>query len=127
MQEVTVRIALNPVPLARHRVARSGGQYLPPKSKRFAVELREKLSMHYSDEPLEGPLSVKMHLQRRHIGREQCGDLTNMVKAIEDAGNGLLWKDDRQIKHLDATLLNSGDIAPLIHIEVSPWLSAYTA
>lgn len=32
------------------------------------------------------------------------GDLDNFVKALLDAANGILWEDDRQVKHIDAWL-----------------------
>lgn len=31
------------------------------------------------------------------------GDLTNLIKSLEDAGNGIIWKDDSQISSLTAS------------------------
>jgi Holliday junction resolvase RusA-like endonuclease len=64
--------------------------------------------------PLEGPLSVyvlavfpcpksdhkKRHIQPRKWHTKATGDLDNIAKAVLDAGNGVLWEDDRQIAAL---------------------------
>lgn len=62
------------------------------------MEMRER-------PPLEGPLALMLRFTYR--GRRP-GDLSNLVKAIEDGGNGILWVDDRVIDVLNASI-HKGD------------------
>ena len=51
-------------------------------------------------EPLQGPVMVKLVFyvtpQEERKGREKEGDLTNYQKAVEDALNKIVFKDDKQ-------------------------------
>ena len=49
--------------------------------------------------------------------RASVKDLSNLVKAVEDAGNGILWEDDRFITQLEA-YKNKIDKEDSIFIEV---------
>lgn len=45
---------------------------------------------------------------RRHY------DLDNVVKAVMDAANGIVWADDRQVSHLGATKHGPGEDSMLV-------------
>ena len=53
-------------------------------------------------EPVTGPVALSVLFSYR--GRSP-GDLSNLLKAIEDAGNRILWLDDRQIRRVEAVMV----------------------
>lgn len=49
--------------------------------------------------------------------QRKVADATNMTKAIEDALQGILYKNDRQVKHSEGEIIMEGeDVAPRILI-----------
>lgn len=110
---------IQPVPLHRARVAIYTGKparakaYLTDADEQFRIELQQRwMVARVAREPLEGELLVTMSftgcsLLRDRIGRRRRlrrPDLSNLVKSLEDAGNGHLWVDDGQIRILVAEL-----------------------
>ena len=106
----------NPIPLARvkHFYDKKRGfawSYLPKRSKEYQEHVKhafltqkQKLKI---DKPFKKPLYVHMIFYMRipkylpdvkdntvHIKRP---DISNLAKAIEDAGNKILWEDDNLI------------------------------
>ena len=94
--------------------------YKPPMSRAYEASLR-RIAVEVMDgrPPLEGALSLSLrfrmgvpksmskgHRPRLLAGEEpffgRC-DLSNMVKAVEDAMNKVVFVDDRQITRLFAT------------------------
>lgn len=56
--------------------------------------------------------------------RRHGADATNMQKAIEDACQGILFKNDSQVSHVDTVVVAQGpDVEPAIIIEVGPTAS----
>lgn len=51
---------------------------------------------------------------------DRRGDLSNRIKVIEDALNGVAWVDDKLVKHIDLTWALDRE-NPRIEIEVLPW------
>lgn len=51
-------------------------------------------------------------------GRYGRADLSNLVKAIEDAANGILWYDDRQIDESHEVRVNANYYETRIEVEV---------
>mgnify|MGYP001608780331 CR=1 FL=1 len=91
----------NPIPLARHRFSRSGGQYLPQKSQAY----RDWLHLHFvrlvnRRSPYEGMVQCYLKFYR---DSKSNSDLDNLVKAIFDAANNILWKDDGQVVFFQAS------------------------
>jgi Holliday junction resolvase RusA-like endonuclease len=110
-----------PVAQGRPRFTKAGHCYDPNKSKAWknfvALELRRQGAV-----PMVGALSVSMaFLLPKPKGAKRDKpivkpDLSNLTKAIEDAGNGILWHDDSQIVSLMASKEYGGVAGVLIGI-----------
>lgn len=117
---VTFRAYGEPVAKGRPRFTRHGRAYTPKKTHDYESEVAAiaKSAMGES-EPLETPVIVCVYVtfpippsyskkrseaclngSERHTKRP---DLDNCVKAVTDAMNGIVYKDDSQITTLHAT------------------------
>ena len=78
---------ITPQPLARPRINTTNrGRYLPSKCK------------NYLDEPIKTPCAVTIEFYKPlKVTAPKYRDIDNLAKAVLDAGNGILWQDDRQI------------------------------
>ena len=87
----------DPRPKGRPRLG-NGWTYTPPETRRAenAVKMHAKLGGVH---PLHGPVSVELRFYRSN--RRRC-DLDNLSKLVLDALNGIAYRDDAQIEHLDA-------------------------
>lgn len=119
---VELTIPGDPVPLERHRDAKGGGKYLPARSQVF----RDTIGTAWMVEGrprLEGWLAIgavrfvyarpTSHSHRDGRLRDDApafppvGDLTNLLKAVEDAlqdqrdGSRLMYADDAAIVRID--------------------------
>ncbi|MGH2663664.1 MAG: RusA family crossover junction endodeoxyribonuclease [Actinomycetota bacterium] len=119
---------IQPVALSRARVTfkgRGASAHNEEKDVQFRKDLQTLWrNARLVSEPLEDRLLVVMTFQgksRTPLGqRLNEPDLTNLLKAVEDAGNKHLWRDDRQIKFLVGELVAWGaDVEPLVMI--SAW------
>jgi Holliday junction resolvase RusA-like endonuclease len=98
---IKVTIDGQPVAKGRPRIGRYGA-YTPQKTADAEewVGWVVKQSLPSGWEPDgEHEWQVWVHFHVRKNGR---GDLDNFVKLILDALNGLVWKDDKQVKALSA-------------------------
>lgn len=119
-----VDLDVNPVPLGRPRVLVMRGRNLtttPPKSAQFYADLRAMLTFTRSvpAEPFSDELEMSLRFWRTCKQAPHRGDLSNLVKAVEDACNPDdrrgwrgIWKDDRQVIACDARIVESG---PKVH------------
>lgn len=97
-----------PEPKERPRFSRKGFAYTAKTTRDFEA----KLSQAYKEvnvPPLEGPLKVTvvLYLDRPKAAKNRLfpmvrPDLDNYVKAVLDAADGILWKDDGQVVILHA-------------------------
>ena len=118
MQEYSIMIPGDAVPQGRPRVVRIGGRtiaYDPPKSKAYKALVRGYASQSAPKEPLDGAVTLYVQIYRSvpkswsKKKREAAiagviqpttkPDVSNVVKGIEDALNGIWYKDDSQIVH----------------------------
>jgi Holliday junction resolvase RusA-like endonuclease len=87
-----------PVPKARARVV-NGGSFTPQKTRDYEAHVATIALATRSREAswgLFGLYGVTIDVYRRG-GR---GDADNYAKAVLDACNGVLWKDDGQVRDL---------------------------
>ena len=123
-----------PVPKARPRVTKFG-TYTPAKTANYhaAVQLAASQAMH-DRPPLDGPQSLRMVVyvacpsswSHKRKAEAYCGDiaatkkpdLDNVVKAIKDACNGIVWTDDSVVTRIDAN--KQYDEVPRVEVYVFP-------
>jgi Holliday junction resolvase RusA-like endonuclease len=109
---LTITIPGEPIGQGRARFSRrSGVAYDPAKSRNWkATAQAHMLAQMNGAPPLQGPLIVDVvavfTLARSHWRKrepvpsqphESAPDWDNVGKIVGDAGNGVLWLDDRQI------------------------------
>lgn len=116
-----------PVPKARARTVAQGGRvhaYTPEATKAWETKVQlwaRRAALYIPDAPLAGPLAVTMvfYLPRpQRCKREHPSvrpDVDNYAKAVLDALNGVVWRDDGQIVQLAASKVY-GD--PRVEIEI---------
>lgn len=87
----------NPIPKSRTRT-QQGRIYTPWKTLKYEKIVREcaTLYMRRTKLPiLEGLVEIHIRMYRDSA---RGADYDNLAKSITDGCNGVLWKDDRQIK-----------------------------
>jgi Holliday junction resolvase RusA-like endonuclease len=123
------------VPQARPKFARQGNfvrAYDPEKSRNYKAYVRMLAAEAYQGPPLEGPVSLCVtvyrqppsswskskiaHALAKHIRPITKPDLSNVVKGIEDALKGLVWRDDSQVVDLYFQKWYSND--PKVEVEI---------
>ena len=130
------RIYGDPVPQGRPRVTwlakHKGIVYDPKESKKWKKEVAHQVMLHCHrpKELLIGPLEVQMifYLKKpkkpkaeQHITRPDC---TNLAKGVEDALEGIIYKNDSQIWKLEVTKRYVDEIFPpgtIITVKESQW------
>ena len=88
----TVTLAVEPVPKGRPRFGQ-GHAYTPERTDTFENTVRWLLRQQKVPK-LEGRIAIDVIFWVRIDN----SDYDNYAKAIGDAGNGICWKDDKQIK-----------------------------
>ena len=110
-----------PVPLQRAG-RRNGHAYLPPRSRAWR-ELAQACWLEAGRPSIgERPFALSARFYR---GSKRRADLSNFVKALEDAGNGpgLMWDDDSQcVCFSGCHLLRADARGPRVEMDV--WVSS---
>lgn len=119
-----------PVAKGRPRLTTRGGfahAYTPEKT-RVAETIIRMVARKYFPTPLTGPLtlSVEFYLPfpkreknldgRAHTKRP---DITNLLKTVEDAMNGIAYADDSQLAYVYASKFYSGNPRTVVHVSAA--------
>jgi len=91
-------IPVHPIPKARARVMK--GYTYTPKRTVSAEKVVRATALAAGVKPLGGPVRLSVRFYR---GDARPCDLDNLAKLVQDALNGVAWKDDRQIVWLAAS------------------------
>lgn len=120
MTSFEITLAVEPVPKGRPRFG-NGRVYTPEKTASFENTVRWLLRHAVAKKGLVLPaLAGRIGLEATFWVREERSDGDNYLKAVMDAGNQILWKDDRQVKDFHGVLLKITDgMAP--HIDLRVW------
>ena len=106
------------IPKKRPRVT-SRGTFMPAGYQDWKQETAFQMRQQYRHEPMQGHVAVAIDIVAK---RKPRGDIDNLAGAILDAGNGVLWTDDRQIVALAIVWLTPADELPEgIRLEVREW------
>lgn len=118
---LAVSVSGDPVPKGRPRMdPRSGHAYTPARTAVAEADLRERVwaLLPAGFAPLTGELAVRL---RFWLGNRRKRDLDNLQKLAWDALNGVVWIDDAQIKHVEATIMGIDKAAARTELEVHAW------
>ena len=110
---MTVSLSFDIVPQGkgRPRSSHAGGVFrthTPAKTVAYERTLRDQAALQIrGHEPLSGPLYVSMAFyfpqktkKRHQTPKATKPDIDNLVKAVADALNGIVWHDDNQIARI---------------------------
>ena len=117
---VTFKVDANPVGKQRARYAKRGNfvqTYTPDKTRNYESLIKEAaIQAMGSSEPLNTPVSLYLYIrvpipasatkkrlesiERGHEKPTKKPDASNILKSIEDAMNGVVYKDDSQIVNI---------------------------
>lgn len=113
---INLRIDTNPLPKARPRFS-NGHAYTPEKTRDY-----EELIAHYASFAARQQsflndecLLVEIDFYRKG---KRLADVDNLAKAVLDACNSILWKDDKQIRQLNLRVFYEAK-DPCVLIQVS--------
>lgn len=132
METIGLVIYGDPVPQGRPRFSRSGHTYNPQRSADYRQWVRLNMINHvrkYAQKPLKKAvvLGIEFYMgipsswgkQKRMDAAQglirptgkRSGDIDNLVKMIQDAGNGILWTDDSIITDLKVKKRYTAELA----------------
>ena len=96
-----ITVQIDAIPQGRPRFYR-GVAVDPPKCKKFKQDFALLIKSQYHDDPLNDSVcvSIKIYRNFNKSTNKRYGDIDNLAKAILDACNGILWRDDSQIVDL---------------------------
>lgn len=123
---IILDLPINTVPLQRARVVTSrrgrSSAYLPERSAAFVEEFGWMVKAQGILRPVGTDIALDLTFWRHHQGgHRKRGDLDNLVKAVLDAGTGILWADDYQLVDLGARFAASGpNVKGRTRVELTP-------
>jgi len=101
---------------------------LGPRKIDGPVQLRlyfwRALPVYVSESPQKGDIDVlgATHNSASRKHRKHEADLTNMQKLLEDSLQGLLFDNDRDVKHVEVTVVEQEkDTEPCVVIQIAQW------
>ena len=110
LKQISFEVLADPIPLARSRFA-NGRAYLPERSRSYRKILQDAAKIVMSNfEPLTGALYCRLVFYRKFEPTvRNYGDSDNLLKAVLDAFNGLIFGDDSQL--IDISVVKCTDKA----------------
>lgn len=101
---IVLAYQLRPTPKQRPRFGRNG-TYTPNKTSKYEDAIKVLTKMQYKGRPITGPVSVHLSFHFKRPAKSKytkpigCayGDIDNLIKAVLDALNGIVFRDDNQI------------------------------
>lgn len=96
-------IEIKPQPKGRARISKHGGVFTPAKTRAYETALKIFLKGAMKGKRLlTGPLRLEVHFKfktskRGDYWHSKRPDLDNLIKALTDAMNGIVFKDDSEI------------------------------
>jgi Holliday junction resolvase RusA-like endonuclease len=138
----TICLLGEPVAWARTRISRTGSLFTPQRQRNNAVALKLLAQQEMIGRtPLEGPVMLDVTAEfaipksfsrakredaiTRYIFPTKKPDLSNIVKQVEDALNGVAFRDDAQIVRY-GTLQKVYSVQPKIVVTVRSLKVAHT-
>lgn len=114
MSEIRITVKGEAVPQGRPRFVRATGRsFDPPKSRAYKAKVKAKARLNAPSAPLERAVELSLMIYRvppksaskrrreamlaGEIRPTTKPDVSNILKGVEDALNGIVYKDDSQI------------------------------
>ena len=102
---IHLRFDIEPVGKGRPRFIRQGRPYTPAKTREYEAALIRLMRRAYRMPVMTGPilLVARFWMKAPKTGKKHglphvcTPDTDNLIKAVCDAGNEILWADDSQI------------------------------
>ena len=127
-----IKINIEPKGKARPRFTKSGIAYTDSKSKKYETELSNEIKKAWDSEPLDLPVFLeivavfalpKSQHRKKPVGQQfHCKkpDVDNIAKMICDAGNEIIWKDDKLIFMFSILkLIGAQGVQPYIQLSIN--------
>ncbi len=113
-------VAGNPVPKARPRVLRSGITYTPKTTKEYEQRIAWSAKAAWGSNPVLTQKGLGLWVR---FGLEAMRpDLDNLVKAVLDGMEGVVYRNDRQIWHIDASMMRVTTTPGFTEVEL--WMNS---
>lgn len=119
-QIIKIEIPIEPLPQPRARVTRKG-TYQPAKIVKYKTAIKQAaMEKMKGSEPTEQAVKCIIKVYRKYkVTSRRYGDLDNLYKAITDALNGVVYKDDSQIIKCVIEKYQSAEMKIEIEIEAA--------
>lgn len=96
MNLIEFRILGDAVPKQSFVFASRGHSHMKPRAREWQNIVSGTARIFYREDPLEMPLSVEMEF---YVQKDRA-DLDNLCKAVLDGLQGVIFKNDKQVKRL---------------------------
>ena len=114
---ISFTVDINPLPKERPRLG-NGHAYTTAKTRDYEHTIAQYalITMNQAQlDTMEGDLGLIVRFYRKDNRRV---DLDNLLKAIKDALNGIIWYDDSQVTSVYAKLERNAGKSARVEIEV---------
>lgn len=106
------------MPPSANRMWRAfGGRIVATRELREYKALVRRKALVAGVEPLEGDVALELVVR---FAPGTTSDLSNRIKALEDALQGVAYENDRQVVRLEARR-GPDAFPPLVEVNVTPW------